>query len=848
METNILTAAPKRPPSIASRPGNENNVLFVGYILLALSLLIFAWKENSPDTDEGNLFAIFIAHYFIALVYTGYLLYAKAIGISRSWKKENVHFTAVLLNLFLISAYALNRMMAVFQDSTTWLCVFIIFTSTTTISYHYFHRVPRWVNRIQHFLLGCALVLYVYLAFYVANYYPFGLVGMLAIGIGAHVFVPLFLTLECFFLLRFSRKRISYHWVTAGASIALLVAAAFVAEWDLRVSKIEALANQSVAFQHNQLPVWVTVGQEIKNDWISQRILKSDLVYTTAPDKFGEWQFLPRLDNWQETRKHDPLVFLSSIRRKTSLSQNDRIRILQAISNARHQSEERLWSGAHLSTSYIVSDIDLYPDLRLAYTEKYINIRNNDISRQRWRNSQEALYTFQLPEGSVVVSLSLWIDGQEEKGILTSKKKAVDAYKTIVGTESRDPSVVHWQEGNTVTVRVFPCTNSEERRFKIGIASPLPVVDGHTIYRNINFRGPDPSEAREAIRLRIVGSNKNIQMPRRFNQNNKGEYLSEQRYDPDFEISFPESPVIARNFTFDGFTYTMKDCKPVSEAVVIDKIYLDINNTWTANELAEIESFFSNREVYVYTDDNFVRLSEDNRALTDQLRARNFSLFPFHLIDQPEHALIVTKGNVFTPHLSDFRQSEFAGGIEKFFASNKKVKVFNLAGGMSTYVNSLREMRAVEVNTGTVEELKRMVNSKAFLRFTEDDSTTVLSDARLAITRETALTGSEKNTAPDHLARLFAYNDIMRRIGPGYFRDDFFNESLISEAAKAYVVSPVSSLIVLESQADYDRFDIHDQGSSLFNASKESSGAVPEPHEWALILLFVLFVIYVRYR
>jgi XrtN system VIT domain protein len=848
MDTTVLTAAPKRQPSRETSEGYQNRVLFAGYILLAFSLLIFAWKEDSPDSDEGNLFAIFFAHYLIALVYTGYLIYVKAIGVTRSWKKENIHLTVVLLNLFLISAYALNRVVVVFEDSTTWLCVFLILTSAATISYQYFHVLPNSVNRVQHFLLGCTIVLYFYLAFYVANYYPFGFVGMLAIGIGAHVFVPLFLIAGCFFLLRASGTRISHHWVTAGATTTFLLAAAFVAEWDLRVSKIESRANQSVAFENSQLPVWVTLGQEIKNDWISQRILKSDLVYTTAPEKFGEWQFFPRFDTWQETRKHDPLVFLSSIRRKTSLSKNDRIRILQAISNARHQSEERLWSGDHLSTSYIVSDIDLYPDLRLAYTEKYFNIRNNDISQRPRSNSQEALYTLQLPEGSVVTSLSLWIDGREEKGILTAKQKAVKAYKTIVGTERRDPSVVHWQEGNTVTVRVFPCTNSEERRFKIGITSPLPLVNGNTVYRNLNFSGPDASDARETIRVRIVGSKNNVHLPGRFHKNDKGQYLSEETFDPDFEISFPETPVTPRSFTFDGFAYSLHDYIPVSEPVKIRKVYFDLNNSWTTKEFEGIKSVCADREVYVYADGNFVPVSDGNRGVTSELLAKNFSLFPFYLIDHPEDALVITKGDIFTPHLSDFRESAFAFRMEKFFASTKKVKVFNLAGGMSTYINSLREMRAIEVNTGTVPELKRVLDHKQFHRFSEDDSTIILSEARLSITRETASPRVDKDTAPDHLARLFAYNDIMRRIGSGYFRDDFIDESLVSEASKAYVVSPVSSLIVLESQADYDRFDIHDQGTSLFNASKQSSGAVPEPQEWALILLFVLFVIYVRYR
>jgi XrtN system VIT domain protein len=105
-----------------------------------------------------------------------------------------------------------------------------------------------------------------------------------------------------------------------------------------------------------------------------------------------------------------------------------------------------------------------------------------------------------------------------------------------------------------------------------------------------------------------------------------------------------------------------------------------------------------------------------------------------------------------------------------------------------------------------------------------------------------------ENNAPDHLARLFAYNNIMRRVGANYFNDDYINESLIDEAATAYVVSPVSSLIVLETLEDYNRFGIHNQDNSLLNASKNSSGAVPEPHEWALIILFLLFVTYTIYQ
>ena len=77
---------------------------------------------------------------------------------------------------------------------------------------------------------------------------------------------------------------------------------------------------------------------------------------------------------------------------------------------------------------------------------------------------------------------------------------------------------------------------------------------------------------------------------------------------------------------------------------------------------------------------------------------------------------------------------------------------------------------------------------------------------------------------------------------------DSLNTDLIDEAKMAYVLSPVSSLVVLESQHDYDRFNIHDTENSLKNASMNSKGAVPEPHEWALIVIALLVLLYLRFQ
>ena len=88
----------------------------------------------------------------------------------------------------------------------------------------------------------------------------------------------------------------------------------------------------------------------------------------------------------------------------------------------------------------------------------------------------------------------------------------------------------------------------------------------------------------------------------------------------------------------------------------------------------------------------------------------------------------------------------------------------------------------------------------------------------------------------------------MRQVGPQFFDEDFINDDLVKEASGAYVVSPVSSLIVLEKQQDYDRFGIEDSNNSLHNAMRLSSGAVPEPHEWALIALFAAVILFCALR
>lgn len=838
LHTNVNSNLSSQSPS--------QNIYYWGYGLLAISFGFYLFFELLGFGDQENLkFMIFMIHYFIAIAYLFTLIMNNSFGFIKSWTSDNIDKTIILLNIYLVSCYALNRVLPVFEISANWFYFYLIFCSVALLSFRFHEVLPKWINYIQYFFVGSCLVLYAYLAIYVAVFYLVGSIGIILFGIGIHIFIPLaLLTASIVLVLKSIKKNIIIvYWGLSGFIFTISIVITFVVVWNTRVSKIESIANQSVIFSQNDLPVWVKVAQVIKNDWISQRILKSDLVYTMSEDKFSDWDFMPNTANWEEKRKHDPLVFIASIFSKCSLSDSNRVKILQSITDAKYKSNERLWSGDNLLTSYVVTDIDIYPQLRIAYTEKYINIKNDSKDRW-WGNTQEAIYTFQLPEGSVVTSLSLWINGKEEKGILTSKQKATNAYKTIVGVEQRDPSVVHWQEGNTITVRVFPCTNKEERKFKIGFTSPMAFEDKKIVYKNITFRGPSANSAKETTRFRVIESKNKFEIPEGFKRDKKGDFISEGNYNPNFELRFDETAIKLNIFSFNGYKYAIQEFKPTFQSIDIESIYLDLNNSWNTTELEELKELLKSKKICVYVDDEFIQLDESNwSVMTSDLRLNNFSLFPFHLIKEINHSLVITKGKEFSPHLSDIKESIFASKIGSYFAKGHKIKVFNISNQNSTYISSIREFRGFEYENGDIDKLKNLLFKGVFPQNNESEIAINIYSSGIQITKSKSDSISKDN-APDHLARLFEYNDIMRKVGSNYFKADFINEELVDQAASAYVVSPVSSLIVLESKEDYKRFGIKDKDNSLKNASKDNSGAVPEPHEWALIILFLLLVVY----
>jgi XrtN system VIT domain protein len=615
----------------------------------------------------------------------------------------------------------------------------------------------------------------------------------------------------------------------------------FSLQWNSGVNDINRAYTRAVAEGDNDLPSWMQVAQRVDQDTYTEKILKADLVYKIPVWDQDIFWSMPSSSLGEQQKLHDPLVVLASLfSGKSYLSTEDRINILKTQFDARHHTEERLWTGRDLTTRNIVSTIRIWPEYHLAYTEKVITVFNHSVSR--WFNGgQEGIYTFHLPEGAAVTSLSLWVHGNEEKGILTTKEKADSAYTGIVGRERRDPSVVHWQEGNRVTVRVFPVISNDSRVFKLGVTSPLRKEEGNLVYDNIWFEGPDPSGAEESVKLYLSGRTVTPVQQAVLQENGDNSYTRSGRYEPHWSFSIKEEGLSPNAFSFNGYSYHLKQYNPIREEAGLRNFYLDINAAWTEEEWQSIWQLLKNKTVWVYNYD-MVQLTEQNHDwYFKELRKQRFSLFPVHEISDVEQSLLVSKTAGASPDLSDLANSQFLTKLKTFAAAKKKLKFFNLGHQLSPYLSSLKDYRFFRYEWGDTKDLQHLLARRQFVKDEEHENEVVVHNAQIAIVKEP---GAHSSTAPDHLLRLFAFNHILREYGEQGIGSNGDNESIVAEAKEAYVVSPVSSLIVLETKQDYERYGIEESKNSLKNASIKSKGAVPEPHEWVLILLGSIIAIY----
>ncbi|OQP58627.1 XrtN system VIT domain-containing protein [Niastella populi] len=821
---------------------NQKDKQFIeGLILIPISLFFFCLPVFFTLNHSSGLFVI---NYAIAVIYFVILLAGRRLKKGRDGLMPLILF----LILFLISAYSLNREMTVFEKPVTWFAVLQVILCVNYIAFAFFKRFPRWLQYVMTFLLGIALVTFLYLAIYLFPLYILSVMASFVLGISAHSFVGLLFVIYTIALLRKVVKDNQALFVSflGGAGASLVVVVVFVVRFTLLTNEINTTYRQATVRENEGWPAWVSLAQMIPDNGLAESILKTDLVYSTPSERLDNLFWSVPTRNFGEEKKHDPLIMIAALfSGNIHLSEANRIKLLESMHDSRHQAQDRLWSGDDLLTGHINTDVKIWPQFGISYTEKVITV-SNMAPADRWSGSQEeAIYTFHLPEGGVVTALSLWIEGKEAKSILTTKQKADSAYKQIVGAERRDPSVLHWQEGNTISVRVFPVLAGESRKFKVGITAPLTRKNGRMKYENIWFDGPSFSRAKEEIALQFQQTPKDFISPAVFKPTGRMGFTRSGKYDPSWDIELADQPLSNDAFCFDGKRYNVRPYAKQFGPAVLQNVYLDVNKTWTKQEFTSICEVLKHHKVFVYTNAMVEVTGENRQAVFAELHKLQFSLFPVYLIGNANNSLLVSKSPAVSPNLKDLAGSDFLKEVKKSMRGGKKLKLFNLGTTLSPYLKTLKEYRAFQYEHGSVDNLKILLNKQVFVKDGENEKQVVIDNAEIAIVEDSCTVAS---AAPDHLMRLFAYNHIMQKMGTRFSDEVQETDELVADAQKAYVVSPVSSMVVLETTKDYERFNIKDSQNSLKNASMKSKGAVPEPHEWALIILAGVVLLYIKFH
>jgi XrtN system VIT domain protein len=823
-----------------------DRLFITGCALIAVSLLWYClplWINIPTDTHFG----FFVGNYVITVIYF-FILWGSG-RLRRD--REGLYSLLLFLILFLISAYSLNREMSVFESSVGWFTTLEVIVCLNYIAFAFFEKLSPKVQHLMCFILGIATLAFAYLSFYLVPLYAISAIGFFALGISLHTFVPVLFCIYTIILIRRKAAHNSKLWFSFGAGVTtmIIIAVVYTLQWSSVVNTMNTSYRKAELIQKNNLPGWIAVAQKLPRGSISRAALKSDLVYAMPVDNSDQldgffWRMPSR--SFDEQRKHDPLVMVAALfGGKPNVPEEYRIKVLESIYDSRHQAQERFWSGENLFTENVKTAVQIWPQFCLAYTEKNITVTNASL-RRRWRNQEEAIYTFHLPEGTVVTSLSLWIEGQEQKGLLTTKEKAATAYQTIVGREMRDPSVVHWQEGNTVSVRVFPVIAGESRLFKIGFTSPLGHKNDKLVYRNVYFDGPSTDKTTEEVSLEFEKTVRDFIVPASFSTHNNTSFKTGGKYRSDWGIELAREPLSTDAFSFNGKSFRMRPYQKQRATADFNFVYMDVNESWSMQECEQVYDMFRDKVVLVY-DEGIKGLTNENFGATlRRLKQNKFSLFPIHEITDARNALLVSKSTANSPNLRDLKDTRFVQSMKTYLQQSHKLRLFNIGTELSPYLKSLKEYRVFDYEEGNVADLQKLAASRTFATDIESDERVVVDNADVAIVQEPGdvTTGN----APDHLMRLFAYNHVMKKLGSRLVTGEELNQDLVDEAKEACIVSPVSSLIVLETQRDYDRFNITESEKSLHNASMASKGAVPEPHEWALIIIAVATLLYIKFR
>lgn len=565
---------------------NQINYLFKDRIGVTISLFVTSFSTAilillliGSKYDFGRFEVLSVINLIIVLPYAAILTF----NVLRNKEKYRHLIPSLFLNWF-IGCFSANILINIFENLPVWVyCTTFLFCFSNFVIYS--DIKGKYINIVSYFINGFSVLLILYYAIFLIPLSFFSLIGIIVLGIGFYGLVPGIVIIVHTIILSkiiLNHKRNMYAFCTGIGSV-LFGFILFTILLNLESQKVNRYSITKTFDDNNNLPAYIRISQNLKPNFFNEILLKKNIVYI-ATDEFFTLRGLDGIGSnqqYNERKTHNPFLNIAyHFTEELNLSTDDQINILKSNFDKRLETEEQLWSGRDLITKNIKEDVKIYPNERLAYTEITMDIACDEKS---W-GEKEAIYSFQLPEGSVATSLSLWVNGIERKGVLTTKEKAKAAYKQIVGVEARDPSLMQWKEGNRVTVRVFPVTSEMPRTFKCGFTTPLKTKGTKMTYQSLNIKGPNINNATTLSRIQVSG-NSTLEISKDFDFENNY-YINNSKGLKEWAAELPLNKQRVNNaFVWKNKSYEAKPIQKEKIHFSPSEIIIDLTNNWNLEEV-----------------------------------------------------------------------------------------------------------------------------------------------------------------------------------------------------------------------------------------------------------------------
>ena len=516
--------------------------------------------------------------------------------------------------------------------------------------------------------------------------------------------------------------------------------------------------------------------------------------------------------------------------------------------------------GLSLGSSRLLAKVDA--DGAVGYMEWTLVFRN-DSNEQR-----EARAEVQLPPGGVVSRLTLWVNGEPREAAFGGRSKVTQAYQQVAIRQRRDPVLVTTAGRDRVLVQCFPVPISGEMRIRFGITVPLLLEDREharllmPYFANRNFRIPD-----EVTHTVWVESTREMMW------NNL--YVTKQ------------GPPDA--FVFSG---EIKDTELSYAASSITVSRADIDQMWSEDPFEP--KFFIRQRIAEHTPLHLGRIvvvvdtSESMRQWVPQIQdslkalpagfdvkvvfAEMYELYERHPADT-SYVSGLAEGSARLGWATFEGGADNAPALRKAWdlaaekpGNNAVVWIHNPQGLLIEPVEGLKQrwntrpygptLYSVLARSG-IDEIERSLDGinevKSVPRTNElQIDLTNLFSRLTGKTKTLELVRSSNNTnaqspahtgikTSDHLARLWANDEVARILAPG---DPSLEDEAITLASRYQLVTPVSGAVVLETEQQY-------KANDLKPVDAGTVPTIPEPEMIVLFIVsgvFLLWLTYMKYR